>query len=65
MEELSETPSKIPGRERTQFLSVFHVVQVCEHLPEFVQGVGWQAFRPVLQVELLQALMDKILYLHP
>src|ERR1035441_7567616 len=54
----------LPCREPSQFLRVFHVVEIREHLPQFADGIGWHAFRAVFRVEPLQALMGEGPYFH-
>src|SRR2546421_11947939 len=55
---------RLPCRERTQFLDIFHVIEKRQHLAELVHGIGWNAFRVIFCVEPLQALMDEVPYFH-
>jgi hypothetical protein len=39
---------RLPDREGTQLLGVFHVLKIGEHLSALVHGIGWQVFVELL-----------------
>ena len=55
---------RLPRGERAQFFRVVHCVEVSEEFPQFVHGIGWNAFKAALRIEPLQSLMDKASYFH-
>jgi hypothetical protein len=54
----------LPGRKRPQFLRVLHVIEVCQHLPEFIRRVGWNALHAIFRIEPLQAPVREVPYSH-
>jgi hypothetical protein len=58
-------PVSFPLWEGTQSFRIPHVLEEGQHCAELVHSIRLKAFGAVLQVELFQAFMDEVPYLHP
>jgi hypothetical protein len=54
----------LPGRQRTQFIRAFDLVEISQHLAEFVHRITWHAPYTFIFIEPLQALVGETPYLH-
>jgi hypothetical protein len=43
-----------------KFPWIYRVVEVNDHLPQFVRGIGWRAFRAVVGVEPLETFVSEV-----
>src|SRR5580698_9996663 len=43
----------LPGRKVAQFILIFHVAEICQHLAQLVHRFGRKVFGPVLSIEAL------------